>query len=204
MADTIRTFIATAIPDFVLAAIHEVQESIRRHGFNIRWVRPGNIHLTLKFLGDVSRQDVDRIAVTMVETVKPFPPISLSARGVGVFPSIKRPRVLWVGLDGQTEPLVRLQKALDEGLGAIGFPREARPFKGHLTLGRVKGRIDSRKLGAAIDRFSGFESETFRVDRIHLLKSDLKPAGAIYTRLNSAELMGTESGNTAHARVCDQ
>jgi len=188
MADTIRAFIAADIPDHVLTKIRDVQENIRRCGFRIRWVRPENIHLTLKFLGDIRRQDVGRVGGAIVEGVKPFHLLSLSAGGVGVFPGNRRPRVLWVGLNGQTDLLVRLQRHLDNCLQPIGFQKEKRPFKGHLTIGRMKGRIELKKLADAIRRYGDFESGIFTLDRIHLYQSELKPEGAVYTRLSSTTL----------------
>jgi len=114
--------------------------------------------------------------------------LSLSAGGVGVFPGIDRPRVLWVGLKGQTDILIRLQRHLDDCLQSIGFQKEKRPFKGHLTIGRMKGRIESKKLADTIRRYGDFESSIFTRDKIHLYQSELKPEGAIYTRLISTTL----------------
>ncbi len=190
MAETVRVFIAISIPDPVLDGFGEVQTGIRRHGFKIRWVRPESIHLTLKFLGDILAADIAGVRQTLVETVSLFPPLTLCAKGVGVFPGIKRPRVIWVGLGGETAPLGRLQKALEDGLAAIGFPKETRPFTGHLTLGRFKGRVDPSRLGDAIVHSHLFESPAFKVREIHLIQSRLKPGGAQYTRLFSVNLEG--------------
>jgi len=136
MSKTIRTFIAIEIPGTIISKIRELQDGIRAYGFKIRWVRTENIHLTLKFLGDVEEIKINEIANAVAETVKGHSPITLQAKGIGVFPGIKRPRVLWVGLAGQLEALVRLQQTLDENLMALGFSREERTFKGHLTMGR--------------------------------------------------------------------
>lgn len=186
MSKTIRTFIAIEIPGNVIFKIRELQEGIKVYGLKIRWVRSENIHLTLKFLGDVEAVKIGEIAEAISKTVKGYTPISLKAKGVGVFPSIKRPRVLWVGLTGQLEVLLKLQKTLDENLKLLGFPGEKRPFKGHLTMGRIKERIDVKKFGDALMAFRRFESETFTAGQLVLYKSELKPLGAVYTRLAEA------------------
>ena len=188
MSKTIRTFIAIEIPGNIISKIRELQEGIKVYGLKIRWVRSENIHLTLKFLGDVEAVKIVEIAETISKTAEGYTPISLKAKGIGVFPSIKRPNVLWVGLTGQLESLVRLQKALDENLKELGFPGEKRPFKGHLTMGRIKAKIDVKKFGDALMAFSSFKSETFTADQIVLYKSELKPSGAVYTELASASL----------------
>ena len=102
---------------------------------------------------------------------------------MGVFPSIKRPRVIWVGVSGQAQLLMQLQKSIDAQLTKIGFARENRSFKAHLTIGRVKNRISPGQLAAAIGETTGFEPETFTADSVILYQSDLQPAGPIYTRL---------------------
>lgn len=182
MSNTIRAFIAVEIPEKIISSIGKVQERLKDHKLKVRWVRPKSMHLTLKFLGHIPEEDTEKVGGVLLETVKGYSPLSLKAKGMGVFPGIKRPRVIWVGFAGQLETLVRLQKTLDEKLETIGFPREKRPFKGHLTLGRIKTRIDPKKFGDVLRTFSIFETETFTADRIILYQSDLKPSGAVYTK----------------------
>ena len=188
MSDTIRTFIAVEIPENITAGIRELQQGLKNYGFDIRWVRPENIHLTLKFLGHVQSADIENIFSAISRTVVGIASIPLQAKGLGVFPGIKRPRIIWVGLTGQLELLMRLQKTLDANLKNIGFPPEKRPFKGHLTIGRIKAKMNSKTFGDALIAFRKFESETFIVDKIILFKSELKPKGAVYTNLVSAAL----------------
>lgn len=188
MPDTIRTFIAVEIPENVISSIRDIQQDLKAYGVDIRWIRPENIHLTLKFLGDVQAADIENISGVMSGTAEGVSSISLQAKGIGVFPGVKRPRILWVGLTGQLELLSRLQKSLDANLKGIGFPTEKRPFKGHLTIGRIKTEINSKIFVDALTAFRSFESETFVADRIVLFKSELKPSGAVYTNLASATL----------------
>jgi RNA 2',3'-cyclic 3'-phosphodiesterase len=188
MSDTIRTFIAFQLPESIISHLHKIQKGLKSFGFRMGWVVPENIHLTLKFLGEIPKTEIENVSRAMAETAKQYPPMSFSAKGLGVFPTIKRPRVLWIGLKGNTYPLIQLQKTLEENLEIIGFPKEDRGFKAHLTLGRAKGEIDSKQLLEAIDRFSSLESENFAADRLILFRSELKPVGAVYTALNSIAL----------------
>jgi len=189
MSNTIRTFIAIELPEKIIYTIGKVQEKIKSYGFKIRWVRTENIHLTLKFLGDIKEADTEKVARAISESVKGYHPILLAVKGIGVFPGIKRPRVIWLGISKQLDLLTELQKTLDEKLEAISFPKEKRPFKGHLTLGRIKSKIDAKRLYDVLKDFTKFESEHFFADRIILYKSELKPKGAVYTKLTEAYLV---------------
>lgn len=188
MSDTIRSFIAIELPEKIIDAIQKVQERLRSYGFNVRWVRPQNVHLTLKFLGDINQAEAEQVGRAILESGKRFAPLALAAKGVGTFPSIKRPRVIWIGVAGQLNELIGLQKTLDGKLAAIGFPAEKRAFKGHLTLGRAKGSIGPKQLLEAMAELAGFETEPFVADKVALFKSELKPSGAVYTKLMEASL----------------
>lgn len=189
MANTIRSFIAVALPPSIIDDINNIKEILYSYRFKVRWVKSENIHLTLKFLGDLNAADIEAVDAAMNRAVKETVPITLSVKGAGVFPGIKRPRVVWLGMGGQVPLLIALQKALDENLGTAGFEKEKRPFKAHLTLGRVKGAIDAAMLGKALSEMMNFESMPFVIDRIFLIKSELKPSGPVYTKLISATLM---------------
>ncbi len=188
MDETLRTFIAVPIPVNILNCIREVQQKYAAYKFPVRWVRPESIHLTLKFLGHISGTDVDRVFDAMTASFQKTPPLSLHAKGLGVFPTIKRPRVIWVGIGGEQDSLKKLQGELENNLEKIGFPKEKRAFNAHLTLGRIKGKIDSQKLADAMRKFSDFSTESFSADEIVLFKSDLKPSGAVYSQLRIVSL----------------
>jgi len=189
MANTIRSFIAVVLPPSIVDYINNIKETLYPYRFKIRWVKPENIHLTFKFLGDINAADIEAAGAAMDRAVEETAPITLSVKGAGVFPGIKRPRVVWLGMGGQVPLLIALQKVLDENLAAAGFEKEKRPFKAHLTLGRVKGAIDAAMLGKALSEMMNFESTPFVVDRIFLIKSELKPSGPVYTKLISTPLM---------------
>ena len=188
MPDTIRTFIAFKLPKNIISSIKKIQEDIKSYAFKIRWVNLGKIHLTLKFLGNINYADIEKTGETIINTVNGYAPVSLAVKGAGVFPCIKRPRVIWVGIAGEIEKLAVIQKNIEENLEKLGFPREKRPFKAHLTLGRIKGKIDSKKLLDAMKKIEEFEAELFIADKIFLFKSDLKPTGSVYTELKSISL----------------
>lgn len=190
--ESLRTFIALPLPASVRDHIRTLQDGLRTKGFRMRWAKPENIHLTLKFLGNVAPGDIDGIAGAMAETVRFTPAIHLGAKGLGVFPGINRPRVLWVGLKGETGSLIEIQKRLDEHLEAVGFPRDTRAFKGHLTIARVKGRLNSKALAEAMAAFGEVESAPFTAEEMILYRSELKPDGAVYTRIESVSL-GSDS-----------
>jgi RNA 2',3'-cyclic 3'-phosphodiesterase len=188
MSQTIRAFIAADIPGDVCRMLAGLQNDVRRYGFRIRWVPTGGLHLTLRFLGDISPLEKDRAAAAVAAAATGCPPFSLQAAGTGVFPGIRRPRVLWAGLDGDVERLQRLAANLETALHAAGFPREKKPYRGHLTLGRFKGAADRTRLETAIRDTAPFRSEPFPVTRVVLLESRLTADGAIYRRLAAADL----------------
>ena len=186
--DQIRAFIAFNIPKNVLSHIRSIQETLSTGGISMRWTPVENVHLTLKFLGDIQRTDVEKIFEVMGDTVRAASPIHLSTKGMGVFPGIRRPRVLWIGLRGDTAPLIDLQHRLDAGLEHLGFIREPRPFKAHLTIGRARGPLNPKKLASLMASAGSFESPAFTADELILFQSELFPKGPVYTELKKAAL----------------
>lgn len=183
MSETFRAFVAIDLPESVRSSLGAAQETLKSYGFRVKWVRPESIHLTLKFLGNLDAARTDLIVNAMTLAARGFAALSLAASGIGVFPNARRPRVIWIGLGGQLELLKSLQQTLDAHLADLGFPGESRPFKGHLTLGRIKGKIAAGRMQTALDKLETFESEGFEVSRIILFKSELRPSGAIYSQV---------------------
>ena len=188
MEERTRAFIAIELPHHIRTAILNVQNRLKPGLKGIRWVYPGNIHLTLRFLGDITNSEITAVKAVLSETAREFSPFLLSAKSIGTFPGLNRPRVMWIGLGGEIIPLKDLVLGLENNLEAIGIERDARSFSGHLTIGRVKGKIDPVRILESIKELRDFESEMFSVHQINLYKSDLKPEGPIYTKLFSAEL----------------
>ena len=190
MVEKIRTFVAVALPEDVVVAIDRVERALAAFDFKIRWVDPHKIHLTLKFLGDVPLAGIDAIADALAAAVSKHPPLTLHATGVGAFPGFKRPRIIWVGLGDQMQALSALQRDVETHLAALGFAPEKRPFRAHLTMGRVKGAIDSRRLIEAVNGLQRFESPPFAVREVAIFRSELRPGGAEYTKLRVVQLQG--------------
>jgi 2'-5' RNA ligase len=188
MGEKIRAFIAIRLPESVLQAMGQAQETLGRLGRGIRWVRKEGIHLTLKFLGDVDRDDVEKIQIAMERASEGSSSFVLAGEGIGVFPDLRRPRVIWIGLSGDLQVLLALQAHLDSQLKGLGFPKEKRPFKGHLTLGRVKGRLDTTRLREALEGLRRFQTDAFTVQSVALFQSTLRPQGAVYTKLTEVPL----------------
>lgn len=196
MPDRIRAFVAIKPPEDVTAQIVALQQRLADAVSGIRWVATAGIHLTLKFLGDIEPEQVQAAGTALAEAAADIAPFPLTVKGVGVFPSIKRPRVIWAGTVDSDQSLAALHQAVEGALAAKGFAEERRPFRGHLTLGRVKDRLDSRGLMNILQRERGFAIEPFAVDRILLYQSRLKRSGAEYTALAQASLGGRpEPGN---------
>ncbi|MBW2646020.1 MAG: RNA 2',3'-cyclic phosphodiesterase [Deltaproteobacteria bacterium] len=185
---TIRSFIAIELPGQVIEAIKKLQEDLRKYGLGIRWVRPENIHLTLKFLGNISEEDVAPITSVLKTATDTTEPFHLRGQGLGIVPGISRPQVIWIGMSGDVEPLKQFQLRVEEGLEQLGFPKEKRPFRSHLTIGRVKGKLEKRILLEAIEQLGIFESDSFIADSIILFRSDLQRSGAVYTKLAEVPL----------------
>ena len=188
MQQTIRTFIAFELPPAVISLLDKVQQDLERLKIRARWVRPANIHLTLKFLGDINPDHIDKIGLAMAGAAGDFSPVTLSVRGVGVFPGIKRPRVIWVGLGGDIRSLCAFQSRLEEKLAGAEFPKDKRSFKAHLTLGRIKQAANPASIRQMITNYAGLCSEEFTFNQVILFKSDLKPSGAVYSKLKLTNL----------------
>lgn len=181
MSGNIRAFIALKLPEKTLSSINKIQEDLKQYRFPARWVRPENIHLTLKFFGNVSESEVESIGDAMAGCAGCFSPLMLSAKDIGVFPSVDRPRVIWTGISGQISLLLSFQNALEKKLEKSGFKKEERPFKGHLTIGRFKEKVNTERLIEAIRKHKDFNTDVFNAGEIILFKSDLLPAGPVYT-----------------------
>lgn len=185
-----RMFIAVDLPTELVAAVRSTVDRLRAAGIEAAWVKPAQLHLTLHFLGDeVADADLHRICVAMNEAAATVPAFAVSFGGIGVFPDVHRPRVLWLAVEEGAAELIRLYEALAERLEPLGFHREARGFRPHLTLGRFRdrGRGDV-DLGTALAAAEGPAAGELQVRRIVLYESRLSKAGAEHDRLHAALL----------------
>lgn len=188
----IRSFIAIELPTDTKNALGELLEGLKTYGPRVSWVKKENIHLTIKFLGNIHEQKIKQIKEIMEKATKDIPHFSLKPIRLGAFPDSKRPRVIWVGLSGEIALLEKFYVNLEKGLETLGFEREERKFKPHFTLGRVKKASHGERLAEAIAKYSNFSTPSFLVQDIVLFKSELHPQGAKYTALERVDLKKLE------------
>jgi 2'-5' RNA ligase len=187
MPDTnknIRAFLAIEPPENILQAMFRLQEKLRQEiSGRISWTKPQGQHLTLKFFGDISTEDVKNICSAVENLLASGSALNLKIEKLGVFPDARRPRVLWCGVTGDVEKLSVLQKQLDSDFTGIGFPREDRPFWAHLTLGRIKESSGVSGISEALTKHNAFAAGEFTCKELILFQSKLSPQGAVYTKL---------------------
>ena len=196
MPEQIRSFIAIELPEEARKGLARLRKELERdeHKF-VKWVDPGGIHLTLKFLGNIPSRRVTEITEAMRRAVQGIFPFSLGISGLGVFPNLSQVRVLWVGVGGELDRLSTLQQNVDSALAALGFPKEERPFVPHLTLARIRegtSAPEKRGFGELVGSATFEDKYPVEVEAIKLMRSQLTPAGAVYTCLSVAGLGGQE------------
>ncbi len=195
MAEQIRTFIAIELNDTHRRALAEAQAQLKQHpgARHIRWVAPESIHVTLKFLGGVDAGKIAAVERAVAEACLGTPSFQLTMGGVGAFPNVKRPRVVWIGIGGAVQTVESLAGRIDVACQALGFAREERPFSPHLTLGRVKRDVrpsDWAAIGAMIEQAAVGDLGEIEVSGVSAMKSDLRPSGSVYTQLAEIPLTG--------------
>jgi len=193
---TLRTFVAIELPESLRARLEEVQGQLEAEAPArvVRWARPEGIHLTLKFLGDVPLSKLANIQAALARAAATVPPFQFEVKGLGCFPDMRRPNNVWVGVQEASGTLARLQQAVEEHLSPLGYPPEGRAFHPHLTLGRTQRYArpqELRQFGELVARTPLNSLGTVQVAGVSLMKSDLRPDGAIYTRLAFVPLSGT-------------
>jgi 2'-5' RNA ligase len=192
MPDAYRAFIALDLPDALRDHLGRAQQCLKDQGIHARWVRPAAMHLTLKFLGQLPLEMVDPVAAALDRISAHATALQLTATGLGVFPNQSRPRVLWMGIGGESEQLMMLQRSVEEALSSLGWPEERRPFQGHLTLARVKGRRPFEKgLADMLAQCESRDALVFRADCLALYRSRLQPEGAVHDKLRRWPLNST-------------
>ena len=185
-----RSFLAIDLPTAVKERLAEQIRILSPGTSGIKWVDPRLIHLTLKFFGEISTEQVDKISEVSQKVILKNKPISLTLKGIGGFPHIRRPRIIWAGLNRDLEALLKLVEALESAYEQIGIAREDRSFHPHLTLGRNKTNQPNERLFQRLSAWAEEESEPFAVEEIILYKSDLKPFGPVYSKICSFPLKG--------------
>ena len=196
---SLRTFIALELPEpaknHLARAQNDLQRMAREHnlalGRALKWVEPEGIHITLKFLGQIDAALVDSLEEAIRQAGAGRPEAKLQIAGFGAFPNPRQPRVLWVGLTGDTSGLQEIQRVIEAKVEALGFPAERRPFSPHLTLARVRETASPLERLAVADllvRAPTLPPLDFVADRLSLMKSELRPTGARYEALYTLAL----------------
>ncbi len=183
-----RAFVAIEISDEVRAALVRAQQELGRCGAKVKWVEPENVHLTLKFLGDVDALMIEQVKAAMAESaggsasLTAGGPFHFSVEGLGSFPPRRTPRVVWAGVSAGADAAVRLQAGLEAALRPLGFEKE-RDFVPHLTIGRVKAPQGAERLVPAIKRHAHTRFGSCSAAEMVLFESKLTPSGAVYAAL---------------------
>lgn len=184
-----RLFVAVPFSETILERCRALQGRGQTRDVAIRWCPPEQLHLTLLFLGEIKRSDQVEIERILLETATKFSPFTLRISGLGLFPKPKKPRVLWAGIS-QEPSLMNLQKMLVEKIGGLGIPLEKRPYRPHLTLARISGKV-GRSFAPLIGWMheeKGVEIGSAKIEEVVLMESRLKPQGTQYSTLQRAPL----------------
>jgi len=187
----LRTFIAVDIDKIIRDRAVTLQEALGRAGADVKWVEPENLHITLLFLGEVEDRALPAVCGVVADVAAGQPPFIMTVEGAGSFPSVRRPRTLWVGVGEGKQELVALHEALEAPLLELGcYRREGRQYTPHITLGRVKGDAGADLLATALGRRSDWQGGQVRVREVLVMSSELRPQGPSYTVLGRGKFSG--------------
>ncbi len=191
MAQRIRTFIAVEIDPAIRKATAALIEKLRPAGPDVKWVSPENLHLTVKFLGELDADDVAPVCAAVEKSVAETSPFTLEIRGAGAFPNLRRPQTIWVGAGQGDEQMADLVEHVEKALRPFGFRRESRRYRTHLTIGRVRSNA---RLGPDFPRVLGeladFQAGQMPVEELVIFSSNLQRGGPIYEAMGRAPLGG--------------
>lgn len=186
----IRSFLAFELPSGIMGEVTRISKEIKKSGLNAGWVKPGNIHLTVIFLGNINEDDIPGIISAVDNTVIRYETFDISLGGLGLFPDFRRPRVIWLGLNGEIDRLSSLRDDLQRPLKSFGIKQEKRAFKPHLTLGRFRKSVKERGLlKETIEEYRHNSGPEGKLQELVMFKSELNPGGAVYTRIHSWPLI---------------
>ncbi len=180
----IRTFIALEISNIIRNQITNIQKHLMNKGAEIRWIKNDNIHLTLRFVGEIDNKNHDKIFEAMNKVAENARPITLNLTELGMFPDENHPSVIWVGIGGEVEELRQMSEKCDYFLTAKRFEIKKRHFRPHITIGRIKKLTNKKQFISELDDIQ-INQTVFKVDKLNVVKSDLKPTGAKYTNLHT-------------------
>lgn len=186
-----RAFIAIELPQKIKDKLARFQMRLKKSGADVKWVAPENIHLTLKFLGEIAEEKSAKIFQIIEEITDRNKQLQLRLAAVGVFPKIEFPRVIWLAIDKGDNEVKILAKTLEEEIAKLGIPKENRPFSSHITIGRIRSALNRDKLIKILKESENYfakEKFEFSVTRITLFKSTLGPSGPVYAPLKATNI----------------
>jgi len=189
-----RAFIAIELPQEIKDALARLQADLKKSEADVKWVKPGNIHLTLKFLGEIDQNSVLSVTGALQEACRKILPFTLALSSLGAFPKINFPRVIWIGVGEGDKETKNLAKALEEELVKIGIPREDKAFSTHITIGRVRSAKNNRILATQLQTFEDYlsgKTKEVKISKITFFKSTLTPCGPLYEALQEIALATT-------------
>lgn len=187
----IRSFLAFELPEGIKKTVARISGEIRHSDLDARWVKPENIHLTVVFMGNIKSDELEFLGAEVEKVCSEYGIFDIALKGMGYFPNRQRPRVLWMGLDGNLERMSQFRDDLQKSLIVFGIKEEKRRFIPHLTLARFRSmRNKGSELEGILKAYEVFESPYESVSELFLFKSELKPGGAVYTKLKSWPLSG--------------
>ncbi len=190
-----RSFLAFELPKKIKEIMSGISDGLKRSSLNLRWVKVSNIHLTIIFMGNISSHILEQMTRPISDVCLDYGPFDIALKGMGAFSNRRNPRVLWVGLNGDMKRLAHFRDTLQNSLSPFGIKEEKRPYNPHLTLGRFrKGQKPGALLDELLMEYDHLTSPVCPLRELILFKSDLKPDGAIYTKLNTWPLTGGKSG----------
>jgi len=184
--ETYRLFIAVEVSPAARAELVATQQRLRRGDAPVKWVAPEALHLTLHFLGETDVALLPHLGAALGAALAGHAPIELRLDGAGAFPNLRRPSVVWASVGGDATALGQMQAALGAAIEALGLLRETRPFRAHLTLGRARREATPaqlERLGDAIRALPPLAPVAWQVGRVALFRSQLRPAGPMYTEI---------------------
>ncbi|MHC4660446.1 MAG: RNA 2',3'-cyclic phosphodiesterase [Planctomycetota bacterium] len=184
----VRTFTAVAFPEELRKDLADIGTNVFAGLKGVRWVKEKALHLTLKFLGDVPMDDTAAISDAIRGVISGIEPFEIKVGGSGAFPSKSRPRIIWVGVSEETGRLEKLFNAIDKAMVSFGIAREKKRYHPHVTIGRVKGRLDSERFMPGMDELNEIDYGTLEVNGVTFFMSDLTPQGPVYTTLATIPL----------------
>jgi len=189
MKRTVRTFAAVEINAAIRGAAEDLIQSLSSAGADVKWVEPHNMHLTLKFLGEVPSQQIPRICDSVAKATAKVEPFEFEVRGAGAFPNAARPRTLWLGAGAGEEAMITLHGHVEKALMKLGYRKEHRRFHPHLTIGRVRrGGPGVEQLGQLLSEQAELQAGTITVKHVVIFSSELNRTGPIYQALGRAKL----------------